>query len=327
MKRLFLLLLCAALFTFPLKWTSAEEIKQKTDPDQLRTEMFQRMEALTGIPWNYFAAINQYEKTIKKTSEKKKDQLISIEIPAQKWGGFLNPNLDEKQLTAIEFFNGLGRDGSGDSLASRENDEDILYSIATYLANYGFTEDDILIGLWEYYNRDKTVQIISEFAKIYETFQTTKLEGSSFPLSIRSNYSYRNTWGVARGYGGRRIHEGTDLFANHGTPVKSVGYGYVEVKGWNRFGGWRIGIRDLNNVYHYYAHLGGFKKDLKIGDIVKPGDVIGWVGSSGYGRPGTSGKFPPHLHYGMYKYNGYTEWAFDPYPYLKRWERKARGKK
>lgn len=43
--------------------------------------------------------------------------------------------------------------------------------------------------------------------------------------------------------------------------------------------------------------------------------------------PGTSGKFPPHLHYGMYKDNGYTEWSFDPYPYLKQWERQERMKK
>jgi peptidoglycan LD-endopeptidase LytH len=50
------------------------------------------------------------------------------------------------------------------------------------------------------------------------------------------------------------------------------------------------------------------------------------VGSSGYGPPGTSGKFPPHLHYGMYKDNGFTEWSFDPYPHLKMWERQERLK-
>ena len=89
------------------------------------------------------------------------------------------------------------------------------------------------------------------------------------------------------------------------------------MKGWNKYGGWRIGIRDVNNTYHYFAHLNGFAKDLNIGDIVKPGQLIGSVGASGYGPPGTSGKFPPHLHYGMYKYNGRTEWSFDPFPHLK----------
>jgi peptidoglycan LD-endopeptidase LytH len=52
--------------------------------------------------------------------------------------------------------------------------------------------------------------------------------------------------------------------------------------------------------------------------------VIGGVGSSGYGPPGTSGKFPPHLHYGIYKDNGYTEWSYDPYPHLRLWEKQER---
>ena len=76
------------------------------------------------------------------------------------------------------------------------------------------------------------------------------------------------------------------------------------MKGWNRYGGWRVGIRDINNNYHYFAHLNGFAKDLHTGQVVEPGQLIGSVGSSGYGPPGTAGKFPPHLHYGMYRDNG-----------------------
>lgn len=99
--------------------------------------------------------------------------------------------------------------------------------------------------------------------------------------------------------------------------MKSTTYGVVELMGWNLYGGWRIGIRDIYNIYHYYAHMNGYSEDLKVGQVVKPGDVLGSVGSTGYGPPGTSGKFPPHLHYGMYKDNGHSEWSFDPYPYLK----------
>lgn len=329
MTRIPLILLLIASLLVVQAPVSAES-KADPDPKEELMELFHRMEALTNVPWNYLAAINQYEKNIKKRSEKgeqAKTGYVSIEIPSRKWGGFLNPNMNEVSPASIEFFNGMGKDGSGDNLADAANDEDILYSFASYISQYGFTEDDIRIGLWEYYRSDKAVDIISEFAQIYQAYQTIKLDDTAFPLPLRADYSYRSTWGDARGWGGRRIHEGTDLFAHHGTPVRSVCYGYVEVKGWNRYGGWRIGIRDLNNVYHYYAHLGGFNKNLKIGDIVKPGDVIGWVGSSGYGSPGTSGKFPPHLHYGMYKYNGKTEWAFDPYPHLRKWERDERQKK
>ena len=58
----------------------------------------------------------------------------------------------------------------------------------------------------------------------------------------------------------------------------------MEVKGWNQFGGWRIGIRDNHNSYHYYAHLGSYHKEIEVGTIVKPGTVLGYVGSSGYGK-------------------------------------------
>ena len=83
----------------------------------------------------------------------------------------------------------------------------------------------------------------------------------------------------------------------------------------------------MYNTYHYYAHLSGFNKEVKEGDVVEPGTLLGYVGSSGYGKEGTSGRFAPHLHYGMYKYNGRTEWAFDPFPYLRLWEREDKNKK
>ncbi|MCY8527171.1 M23 family metallopeptidase [Bacillus atrophaeus] len=182
-------------------------------------------------------------------------------------------------------------------------------------------ENNIRIGLWNFYHRDQTVGIITEFMKLFKAYGHIDLGEHAFPLPVKTDYSYRSTWGDARGFGGRRIHEGTDLFAHYGMPVRSTCYGVIEMKGWNRFGGWRIGIRDVNNTYHYFAHLNGFAKGIKAGQIVEPGQVIGSVGSSGYGPPGTAGKFPPHLHYGMYKDNGRTEWSFDPYPHLRAWER------
>src|SRR5699024_12601528 len=130
-----------------------------------------------------------------------------------------------------------------------------------------------------------------------------------------------SNWGDRRGFGGNRIHEGTDVFADYGTPVTSTTYGVVELKGWNLYGGWRIGVRDIYNIYHYYDHLQQYADDIKVGDIVTPGDVLGNVGSSGYGPPGTSGKLPPHLHYGMYKDTGVNAYSCDPYPYLRKWER------
>ena len=163
--------------------------------------------------------------------------------------------------------------------------------------------------------------------KLYKVYGHLDLDKHTFPLPRNHNYSYNNTWGDARGWGGRRIHEGTDIFANYGVPVRSTCFGVIEMKGWNRFGGWRVGIRDIDNTYHYFAHLNGFADGIQAGQIVEPGQLIGSVGSSGYGPPGTAGKFPPHLHYGLYKDNGRTEWSFDPYPHLRAWERSDRIKK
>lgn len=296
---------------------------------QRRMVLYKKIESVTFIPWYYLAAIDQYERNIRSVRKDlpKPTGLTGIYFPAEKWCGLLNPDQEDTNPLSIKIFGGIGQDGNGDGKAERTNDEDVLYTMANYLLNFGTDEDHIKIGLWEYYKRDKTVGIIVSFAKMYHTWQTLNLEEHHFPLPIRANFSYRDTWGDARGWGGRRIHEGTDIFADYGVNVYSTCYGVIEMKGWNKYGGWRLGIRDINNTYHYFAHLNGFAKDLKLGDMVKPGQLIGSVGSSGYGPPGTAGKFPPHLHYGMYKDNGKTEWSFDPFPHLKRWERETKNKK
>lgn len=290
-----------------------------------RKDLFDKISAVTGIPWYYLAAVDQYERTINLARKRPAgDRMIGMYFSELQWCGLMNPDHEDSNQATIALFNGIGRDGSGDGKADRSNDMDVLYSMSMLLLKYGTVEEDLRIGLWQYYQNTRSVERIQQFAKIYSTFDTLDLHEHTFVMPLRSDYSYRSTWGASRGWGGYRIHEGTDLFAGYGVPVRSTAYGIVEVMGWNPYGGWRIGIRDLNNVYHYYAHLSGFNKEIKENDIVKPGQVIGWVGSSGYGKPGTSGKFPPHLHYGLYRDNGLTDWSFDPYPHLRKWEREER---
>ncbi|MEI3599553.1 M23 family metallopeptidase [Oceanobacillus sp. SE10311] len=296
----------------------AEEASIHTE----RMALYRKTEAISHIPWYYFAAIDNYERNKETATED--EPLISITFDEESWYGIGNyPKNSNPDI--IKLFNGIGLDGNGDGLASPEQEEDVLYTLAMLLLQEGPTRDDIKIGLWKLYERDLTVKSIMNTAKVFQTFNEINLTDRDFPVDINYNYSYRNTWGDRRGYGGLRIHEGTDIFADYGTPIKSTTYGVVEIMGWNRFGGWRIGIRDIYNIYHYYAHLSGFNDAIEIGTVVQPGDVLGSVGSSGYGPPGTSGKFPPHLHYGMYKDDGYKEWSFDPYPYLRRWEQMAKN--
>jgi len=296
---------------------------------QKRMELYKKAEAVSLIPWYYFAAIDQYERNVRQVRRDlpKPTGALGIYIKPEIWAGPLNKNPYDTNPFSISQFGGFGMDGNGDGVADPKNDEDVIFAMARFLQSYGIDHKRIKMALWDYYQRSKTVDLILGKVKIYKKYHTLKLDGHVFPLPLHTDYSYRDTWGDARGWGGRRIHEGTDIFANYGVPVRSTCYGIVELKGWNKYGGWRIGIRDINNNYHYFAHLNGFPPHLREGQIVEPGTIIGYVGSSGYGPPGTAGKFPPHLHYGMYKDNGYTEWAFDPYPHLKAWEQAQKRKK
>ncbi|WP_373995311.1 M23 family metallopeptidase [Peribacillus asahii] len=329
MKRAILSLIMISIICSSGSVFAATSSPSEADLFTKRLELYQNMETILQIPWYYLAAADQYEHNLRLTRKdrEKAKGVIGIYIEPSKWVGALNPNLADVKPLSISLFGGIGLDGDGDGRADINSDVDRLYTFANYLLNYGTDEENIRIGLWNYYKRDKTVSIIIGNARIYKTLGTLHLQEKAFPLPIGSHYTYRSTWGSARGWGGRRIHEGTDVFASYGVPVRSTCYGIIEMKGWNKYGGWRIGIRDLNNNYHYFAHLNGFANDLKVGQVVKPAQIIGSVGSTGYGPPGTSGKFPPHLHFGLYKDNGITEWSFDPYPYLKIWERNDRIKK
>ena len=89
-----------------------------------------------------------------------------------------------------------------------------------------------------------------------------------------------------------------------GSPIVAVEGGIVEAMGWNRYGGWRVGIRSFDSRrYYYYAHL---KKDtpfapgLQEGDVVQAGDLIGFMGRTGYSDwENVNNIETVHLHFGL----------------------------
>ena len=124
-----------------------------------------------------------------------------------------------------------------------------------------------------------------------------------------------------RSYGGERRHEGTDIFASRNIsnyyPIISITDGIIEQKGWLPLGGYRIGIRSESGAFFYYAHLASYEPDLTVGDTVSAGDILGFMGNTGYGEEGTVGKFPVHLHLGIYIPTLYTdEMSVNPYHIL-----------
>ncbi len=124
------------------------------------------------------------------------------------------------------------------------------------------------------------------------------------PIAKGYYFSHYNDFGVSRSYGYDRKHLGNDLIGSVGTPIIAVEGGTVEALGWNQYGGWRIGIRSFDNMrYYYYAHLRKnhpYVKTLEVGSIVKPGDVIGYLGMTGYStRENQNNIKTPHLHFGL----------------------------
>ena len=124
------------------------------------------------------------------------------------------------------------------------------------------------------------------------------------PIAKGFDYSDYDDFGVSRSYGYKREHLGHDMMGQIGTPVIAVESGYVEAIGWNQYGGWRIGIRSFDKKrYYYYAHLRQnfpYCKDLKEGSIVTAGDVIGYMGHTGYStKENVNNIDSVHLHFGI----------------------------
>lgn len=124
------------------------------------------------------------------------------------------------------------------------------------------------------------------------------------PIAEGFSYSHYDDFGNSRSYGYKRRHLGNDLMGNVGTPIVAVEGGTVECIGWNRYGGWRLGIRSFDGKRsYYYAHLRKdtpYHSDIKEGSIVKAGQVIGYMGMTGYSaKSNVNGMSVPHLHLGM----------------------------
>ena len=124
------------------------------------------------------------------------------------------------------------------------------------------------------------------------------------PIAKAYPYYDYDDFGASRSYGFDRRHLGHDMMGSTGTPIIAIEGGVIEAMGWNQYGGWRIGIRSFDGKrYYYYAHLRKdfpYHKSLKEGSVVMPGDVIGYLGRTGYSRKENANNIrQSHLHVGM----------------------------
>lgn len=166
----------------------------------------------------------------------------------------------------------------------------------------------------------KSKLVFKEAISCYEQF-LVDIEG--FPIQGDYDYVYEDSWHSERSYGGIRKHYGTDIMNPKNQrgviPIVSMSKGRVENIGWNDQGGYRVGVRTPNGAYIYYAHLERYGPEIYKGTEIEVGDLIGYMGDSGYGEEGTVGQFPVHLHIGIAtKSFGNDENWINPY-YLLRY--------
>ena len=156
--------------------------------------------------------------------------------------------------------------------------------------------------------------ILSEFIGNY-SIETVSEDGTKklqekyglkafLPIAKNYGFSHYDDFGNSRSYGFKRTHLGNDLMGSIGTPIIAVESGIIEHLGWNQYGGWRIGIRSFDTKrYYYYAHLRKnhpYAEGIEEGCTVKAGDVIGYLGMTGYSiKENVNNINVPHLHFGM----------------------------
>lgn len=190
------------------------------------------------------------------------------------------------------------------------------------------------LSLPEYIQKREYFRQISsaDFQKLENAYKTVLGDLQAFPVPEHTDpevtfVGYENSWKDARTYGGERFHEGCDImgmaYERGFYPVCSISGGVVEQKGWLEQGGWRIGVRSDNGAYFYYAHLYSYADRTEVGDRILPGQLLGWMGDTGYSpREGTVGNFPVHLHLGIYmQTDHYEEMSVNPYYILKYLEK------
>lgn len=156
---------------------------------------------------------------------------------------------------------------------------------------YGLTEPATQRSMQELL--DGSLEIKDSFAEVLDVFERESARLSSIP-SINPVASQEAWISSGFGYredpisGKRRFHEGSDIVAPRGTPVIAPADGIVA------FSGWRDGMGRMIEIEHGYGYSTVYghndKLLVKKGDIVKRGDLISHVGSSGRSTG-------PHLHY------------------------------
>ena len=149
----------------------------------------------------------------------------------------------------------------------------------------------LLLGLLVYLAASERVLVVR-----FATRESLERAGGSgrliVPVAGARPADLSDSWGDARS--GGRPHRGIDIFAARGTPVVAAAAAIVVRRDSGGAGGTELYLRDLDGrTVYYHAHLDRYRPGLKEGDLVRQGDVVGYVGQTGNASRA-------HLHFGIF---------------------------
>lgn len=149
-----------------------------------------------------------------------------------------------------------------------------------------------------------------------EDFAGLKGRSIAFPLRAYRISELKDTFHELRGRS--RRHEALDILAPRGTPVLAVDDGPIVKLFTSKQGGLTIYQFDGREHFcYYYAHLDRYADGLKEGALVRRGEQIGTVGTTGNSPPNT-----PHLHFAVFRLGAEKRWwegtPVNPYPLFMR---------
>ncbi len=226
---------------------------------------------------------------------------------------------NEKKMTPMSWIELLAYVAAknGNDFSKYENAQ--LDELAAALQS-GKRMQSLAAGLADYaYYRGAYAGVLGGYVGEYEVRQPdangelawTKRYGLKAFSPIAGNYIYADgdDFGVSRLYGDQHWHQGHDLFGDEGTPIAAVESGVVEELGWSKYDGWIVKLRSLDRKrVYFYSHLRKkhpYHTSLMEGSPVLAGDIIGYMGKTGYttlDNTGNAGK--EHLHFGLQVFFG-----------------------
>ena len=283
-----------------------------------------------GVPWNLLAAHHRVETNFSTISP-----MISyagaighFQFMPLTWVGWNYPggsrlgnaNIPDSILTspeAIKKYGGYGTDGNGDGRADPMDLEDAAYSAARYLAANGAADGDLRKAVYAYNHSPKYVNDVLGYAEMYVNGFIAVAMGETAEVINGAAWPVPGTMGITSPfgprtdpvYGGMAFHDGIDIAGAgvDGKPVVAFSDGVVTTAAVVGSYGNAVLIDHGNGTSTISAHLSSI--DVKVGQKVKAGQMIGRVGTTGKSTG-------PHLHFGL-KVQG--QWV-NPLKYLSNFQ-------